>query len=517
MEVEPEPEPPPAPGAGAGGGGGGAGTRPQQPPLPPLPPPPPPPPPPSFPPPQNGFCRESSSENEPPSVTDVEQMNSPSSVLPLNTGNDRVDQRTCLICGDRATGLHYGIISCEGCKGFFKRSICNKRVYRCSRDKNCVMSRKQRNRCQYCRLLKCLQMGMNRKAIREDGMPGGRNKSIGPVQISEEEIERIMSGQEFEGEANISWSNNGDSDNSSPGNGVSESNQPSPVSTPSSSRSVELNGFTALRDQYMGTPMPAPYQYLPHLLSCPAHAAIVPSQPRSHDPQSHGLLISQLVSAEDLEPLGTPMLIEDGYKVTQGELFALLCRLADELLFRQIAWIKKLPFFCELSIKDYTCLLSSTWQELILLSSLTVYSKQIFGDLADVTSKYSPSDDELQRFSEEGMEVMERLIYLYRKFNQLKISKEEYACMKAINFLNQDIRGLANASQLEQLNKRYWYVCQDFMEYKYPHQPSRFPDLMMCLPEIRYIAGKMVSVPLEQLPLLFKAVLHSCKSGLAKE
>lgn len=77
--------------------------------------------------------------------------------------DDRVDQRTCLICGDRATGLHYGIISCEGCKGFFKRSICNKRVYRCSRDKNCVMSRKQRNRCQYCRLLKCLQMGMNRK------------------------------------------------------------------------------------------------------------------------------------------------------------------------------------------------------------------------------------------------------------------------------------------------------------------------------------------------------------------
>ncbi|KAM6193092.1 nuclear receptor subfamily 6 group A member 1 [Sarcoramphus papa] len=436
-------------------------------------------------------------------------------VYPGRPRDERVDQRTCLICGDRATGLHYGIISCEGCKGFFKRSICNKRVYRCSRDKNCVMSRKQRNRCQYCRLLKCLQMGMNRKAIREDGMPGGRNKSIGPVQISEEEIERIMSGQEFEGEANMSWSNNGDSDHSSPGNGVSESNQPSPVSTPSS-RSVELNGFAALRDQYIGTPVSTHYQYLPHLFSYSAHSALMPPQTRSLDPQSHSL-INQLVSAEDLEPLGTPMLIEDGYKVTQAELFALLCRLADELLFRQIAWIKKLPFFCELSIKDYTCLLSSTWQELILLSSLTVYSKQIFGDLADVTSKYSPSDDELHRFSEEGMEVMERLIYLFRKFNQLKVSNEEYACMKAINFLNQDIRGLTNASQLEQLNKRYWYVCQDFTEYKYPHQPNRFPDLMMCLPEIRYIAGKMVNVPLEQLPLLFKAVLHSCKTSVSKE
>lgn len=85
------------------------------------------------------------------------------------------------------------------------------------------------------------------------------------------------------------------------------------------------------------------------------------------------------------------------YKVTQSELFALLCRLADELLFRQIAWVKKLPFFCDLSIKDYTCLLSTTWQELILLSSLMTYSKQIFGDLADVTSKYSPSEAELHR------------------------------------------------------------------------------------------------------------------------
>lgn len=45
-------------------------------------------------------------------------------------------------------------------------------------------------------------------------------------------------------------------------------------------------------------------------------------------------------------------------------------------------------------------------------------------------------------------------------------------------------------SQLEQLNKRYWYVCQDYTEYKYPHQPKRFPEIMMCLPEIRCIAGE---------------------------
>ncbi|KAL0965102.1 hypothetical protein UPYG_G00276840 [Umbra pygmaea] len=430
--------------------------------------------------------------------------------------DDQADPRSCLICGDRATGLHYGIISCEGCKGFFKRSICNKRVYRCSRDKNCEMSRKQRNRCQYCRLLKCLQMGMNRKAIREDGMPGGRNKSIGPVEISNEEIERIMTGQEFKEDAGLTdhtWTNNGDSDHGSPDDAVSEGNHPSPVSVLSSSRSMEINGYTAsYRDQYIGTPLSTNYQFLPHLFGY-AQSGLMPAPARSLYPQSQ-TLVSQLVAAEEMAPLGTPMLIEDGYRVTQVELFALLCRLADELLFRQISWIKRLPFFCELSIEDYTRLLSATWQELILLSCVTIYSSQIFGDLAEVTAKYSPSDDELQGFSEDGIDVMERLIYLFRKFHQLKVSNEEYACMKAINFLNQDIQGLTNVSQLDQLNKRYWYVCQDMTEYKHPHQPKRFPEIMMCLPEIRHIAGKLVNVPLEQLPLLFKAVLHSCKSSI---
>lgn len=78
-----------------------------------------------------------------------------------------------------------------------------------------------------------------------------------------------------------------------------------------SSRSVELNGFAALRDQYLGTPVSTHYQYLPHLFSYSAHSALVAPQPRSLEPQSHSL-ISQLVCAEDLEPLGTPMLIEDG-------------------------------------------------------------------------------------------------------------------------------------------------------------------------------------------------------------
>lgn len=37
----------------------------------------------------------------------------------------------CAICGDRATGKHYGASSCDGCKGFFRRSIRKSHVYSC--------------------------------------------------------------------------------------------------------------------------------------------------------------------------------------------------------------------------------------------------------------------------------------------------------------------------------------------------------------------------------------------------
>lgn len=80
----------------------------------------------------------------------------------------------------------------------------------------------------------------------------------------------------------------------------------------SSSRSVEMNGYTAaLREQYINTSMSTHYQILPHLFSYAAQSGLLAPQPRSLYPQSHPLVL-QLVAAEDLAPLATPMLIEDG-------------------------------------------------------------------------------------------------------------------------------------------------------------------------------------------------------------
>ena len=69
----------------------------------------------------------------------------------------------CKVCGDKSSGVHYGVITCEGCKGFFRRSQSSGVVnYQCPRQKNCVVDRVNRNRCQSCRLQKCLALGMSR-------------------------------------------------------------------------------------------------------------------------------------------------------------------------------------------------------------------------------------------------------------------------------------------------------------------------------------------------------------------
>ncbi|XP_013856645.1 nuclear receptor ROR-beta [Austrofundulus limnaeus] len=68
----------------------------------------------------------------------------------------------CKICGDKSSGIHYGVITCEGCKGFFRRSQQNKAMYSCSRQRNCLIDRTNRNRCQHCRLQKCVALGMSR-------------------------------------------------------------------------------------------------------------------------------------------------------------------------------------------------------------------------------------------------------------------------------------------------------------------------------------------------------------------
>lgn len=96
-----------------------------------------------------------------------------------NVGSNETDadnqQMNCMVCEDRANGFRYGIITCESCSCFFRRSVQNKRVYTCIADGQCLIIKQLRKLCQYCHFQKCLRQGMLLASVREDRSRGGRH------------------------------------------------------------------------------------------------------------------------------------------------------------------------------------------------------------------------------------------------------------------------------------------------------------------------------------------------------
>jgi hypothetical protein len=129
----------------------------------------------------------------PPHCSNLDEMQLPIQILQQqqhqqlqnnNSGNQTIASQArhqlecedCPICGDRVSGYHYGLLTCESCKGFFKRTVQNKKQYQCTAEQNCVVDKTCRKRCPHCRFQKCITRGMKVEAVREDRMRGGRNK-----------------------------------------------------------------------------------------------------------------------------------------------------------------------------------------------------------------------------------------------------------------------------------------------------------------------------------------------------
>nr|XP_024216207.1 probable nuclear hormone receptor HR3 isoform X6 [Halyomorpha halys] len=104
-----------------------------------------------------------SSTTPPPTSPTNQEESQPQAT---NSIRAQIEIIPCKVCGDKSSGVHYGVITCEGCKGFFRRSQSSVVNYQCPRSKACLVDRVNRNRCQYCRLQKCLRLGMSRDAVK---------------------------------------------------------------------------------------------------------------------------------------------------------------------------------------------------------------------------------------------------------------------------------------------------------------------------------------------------------------
>ncbi|CAH2285438.1 hepatocyte nuclear factor 4-gamma isoform X1 [Pelobates cultripes] len=102
---------------------------------------------------------------------------SPGESVIMNTVDNGINI-ICAICGDRATGKHYGASSCDGCKGFFRRSIRKSHVYSCRFSRQCVVDKDKRNQCRFCRLKKCFRAGMKKEAVQNERDRISTRKSV---------------------------------------------------------------------------------------------------------------------------------------------------------------------------------------------------------------------------------------------------------------------------------------------------------------------------------------------------
>ncbi|XP_075908574.1 retinoic acid receptor beta-like isoform X2 [Petromyzon marinus] len=127
----------------------------------------------------------------PSSFTSSSTTSTSSSSSSLSSSGPPLHRRPCAVCLDRSSGLHYGVVSCEGCKGFFRRSVQKKAMYECAQDRRCTINKLTRNRCQFCRLQGCLAAGMSRELVRNER--GKRRKE--ECEEEEEEAEEDEAGE----------------------------------------------------------------------------------------------------------------------------------------------------------------------------------------------------------------------------------------------------------------------------------------------------------------------------------
>ncbi|TKR58821.1 hypothetical protein L596_030218 [Steinernema carpocapsae] len=105
---------------------------------------------------------------EMPSDSDCDAQTTSSS-SPFGEATRRIVQfaEDCAVCGDRATGFHYDVASCNGCKTFFRRTVVTGRKFVCQKNGKCLMEldKTKRCACRSCRFQRCVDVGMNPNAI----------------------------------------------------------------------------------------------------------------------------------------------------------------------------------------------------------------------------------------------------------------------------------------------------------------------------------------------------------------
>jgi len=349
----------------------------------------------------------------------------------------------CKVCGDKASGYHYGVTSCEGCKGFFRRSIQKQIEYRCLRDGKCLVIRLNRNRCQYCRFKKCLAVGMSRDSVRYGRVPK-RNR-----ERSTEEPIRVSSDS-------------------------TTSPDPPSVTPAADTETKQLAVYDLILQVSQAHHANCCYteEHTKNLIKRP-----FTSQPP--DTTSNG--DSECSSNDDNEVASSTAESNENERCWLWQQFAANMTPSVQ---RVVEFAKRVPGFCDLGQDDQLILIKIGFFEIWL------------SQIARLTSGVSMVFDDGGMVTRQQLEVMydsdfvNSIISFANTFNALSLNDTELGLFSAVVLLSSERPGLTDVKSIEHYQDKLIEALKVQVGRNHASDPQVFSNLLMKLPELRNLGGK---------------------------
>uniref|UniRef100_A0A673I6D7 Nuclear receptor subfamily 2 group C member 2-like n=1 Tax=Sinocyclocheilus rhinocerous TaxID=307959 RepID=A0A673I6D7_9TELE len=430
----------------------------------------------------------------------------------------------CVVCGDKASGRHYGAVSCEGCKGFFKRSVRKSLTYSCRSNQDCVVNKHQRNRCQFCRLRKCLEMGMKMESVQSERKPIDlpREKPANcaastekiyirkdlrspfiatPTFISEKDASRLLdSGMlvniqqpliQADGTLLLATdkAESGQGDLGTLANVVSSlANLNDPVSN------GELEESPSEITRAFDT-----------LAKALNPSEVVEGQSLSEVDGVGGATI-QVISRDQISPLievEGPLLTDThiSFKLTMPSPMPeylnvhYICESASRLLFLSMHWARSIPAFLALGQECNTALVRVYWNELFILGLAQCAQIMSLSTILAAIVNHLQSSIQDDKLSSERIKLVMEHIWKLQEFcnsmAKLQTDGYEYAYLKAIVLFSPDHPGLSSCSQIEKFQEKAQMELQDYVQKTYPDDTYRLARILLRLPALRLMSSSI--------------------------
>uniref|UniRef100_A0A673CY12 Nuclear receptor subfamily 5 group A member 2-like n=1 Tax=Sphaeramia orbicularis TaxID=375764 RepID=A0A673CY12_9TELE len=402
-------------------------------------------------------------------------------------------EELCPVCGDKVSGYHYGLLTCESCKGFFKRTVQNNKKYVCIENQECRIDKTYRKRCPFCRFQKCLHVGMRLEAVRADRMRGGRNK-FGPMYKRDRALKQQRKALT---QASVVSSNLQ--------RGFNEHSQPVPI----------IPCVTAREDLIsLQPPLPSssPGSYPCTLSNWTIKSDHTNSSVHSPGPPVENNIHSEEIFSTQLSRM--PRLVIELLRCDVDELqlqqkinvylqqqqniwkkhgapstFSLMCHMAEQTLFSIVEWARRSIFFKQLKVSDQMMLLHSCWSELLLLD---VISRQVLHGKDGHLLLVSGHEVELSAIAYHAGPTLANLVQrgqeLAQKFHILQVDRQEFSCIKFLTVFNPDEKQLEDSPFIESVQEQVQGALLEYTLCTTSQCLGRFTHLLQCLSDIRSLS-----------------------------